>query len=73
MSTKINKGQIEIVKEFQVCFKGQEVNSSAAVLLKKLNITPFEYGMELVGVYSNGSILSPEIVAITPDSIIERF
>lgn len=73
MTTKINKGQIEIVKEFQVCFNGEEVTNSAAVLLKKLNITPFEYGMELIGVYSNGSILSPEIVSITPDSIVERF
>lgn len=73
MTTKINKGQIEIVKEYQVCFNGKEVNNSAAVLLKKLNITPFEYGMELVSVYSNGSILSPEIVSITPDSIVERF
>jgi len=42
-------------------------------LLKKLNITPFEYGMELVGVYDNGSILDPEIVSITPSSILEKF
>lgn len=73
VSTKINKGQIEIVKEFQVCTKGLEVNNSGAALLKKLNITPFEYGMELIAVYSNGSILTPDIVAITPDSIVERF
>lgn len=70
MSTKINKGAIEICKEFQVCYKGQEVNNSAAALLKKLNITPFEYGMELIGVYSNGSILSPEIVSLTPAVIL---
>lgn len=73
MSTKINKGQIEIIKEFQVCTKGMEVNNSGAALLKKLNITPFEYGMELIGVYSNGSILTPDIVSITPDSILEKF
>lgn len=73
VTTKINKGQIEIVKEFQVCIKGVEVNNSGAALLKKLNITPFEYGMELIGVYSNGSILTPDIVSITPDSIVERF
>lgn len=56
-----------------MCFKGQEVTNSAAVLLQKLNITPFEYGMELVGVYSDGSILSPEIVSITPSMILEKF
>ena len=73
ISTKINKGQIEIVKDFQVCIKGQPVTNSASALLKKLNITPFDYGMELVGVYDNGSILSPEIVSITPDIILQMF
>jgi large subunit ribosomal protein LP0 len=29
--------------------------------------------MELVGVYDNGSILDPEIVSITPSSILEKF
>lgn len=70
MSTKINKGQIEIVKEFQVCKKGELVNNSASVFLKKMNITPFEYGMEMVGVYSDGAILSPEMVNMTPELVL---
>lgn len=73
ISTKINKGQIEIVKDFLVCTKNTPVNNSAAALLKKLNITPFEYGMEIIGVYSAGSILDASIVSITPDSILAKF
>jgi len=67
------KGQIEIVNDFKACTNGEPVNSAAAALLKKLNITPFTYGMELVGVYDNGSILSPEVVSITPSDILAKF
>lgn len=49
------------------------MNNSAAALLKKLNITPFEYGMEIVSVYSAGSMLDASVVSITPDSILAKF
>jgi len=58
MSTKIQKGQIELMKEFPACRKGKMVNSSEATLLQKLDIKPFLYGMEMLNVYSEGSILS---------------
>ena len=48
MSTKIQKGQIELMKEFPACFKGRSVGTSEATLLQKLNIKPFLYGMELL-------------------------
>lgn len=73
ISTKILKGQIEIVNEFKACRTGEVVTSAASALLKKLNITPFTYGMELVGVYDNGSIIDPEVVSITPSDIITKF
>jgi len=37
ISTKIQKSQIEITKEFRVCTKGKKVANSEAVLLQKLN------------------------------------
>jgi hypothetical protein len=40
------------------------------VFLKKMNITPFEYGMEMIGVYSEGVILSPEMVNMTPEVVL---
>ena len=57
VSTKINKGQIEITKEFRVCTKGKKVKASEAALLKKLNIKPFEYGINVTTVYDDGAIL----------------
>lgn len=73
ISTKIQKGQIEITKDFTVCTKGKEVTNSEAVLLQKLSIKPFEYGMILLKVYDSGSILTPEILSLTPDEICKSF
>lgn len=57
VSTKIVKGQIEITKDFKVCTVGKKVKASEAALLKKLNLKPFEYGMRILTVYDNGSII----------------
>jgi large subunit ribosomal protein LP0 len=73
ISTKIQKGQIEIVKDFKVCEKGKVVSNSEATLLQKLGIRPFYYGMEVLSVYDDGSVLTPEILSISPDEIIQKF
>jgi large subunit ribosomal protein LP0 len=66
ITTKINKGQIEILKEVNVCKEGVMVGNSEAAFLKKLNMMPFLYGMDLHSVYDNGVMLSPKVAAITP-------
>lgn len=73
ISTKIQKSQIEITKEFKVCEKGRPVSNSEATLLQKLNIKPFAYGMEIISVYDDGSILTPEVISISPDDILKKF
>lgn len=73
MTTKIQKGQIEILKDYVVCKQGEEVSNSAAALLQKLGIKPFKFGMEMVSVYDDGNILSPEVVCLSPADIMARF
>lgn len=73
VSTKINKGQIEITKEFKVCTTGKKVKASEAALLKKLNVKPFEYGIKITKVYDDGAILPEEIVNLDPSQLIEKF
>ena len=73
ISTKINKGQIEITKDFKVCTKGKKVKASEAALLKKLNLKPFEYGMKIIGVYDDGAILPEEVVNIDPSNLLNKF
>lgn len=56
-----------------MCTKGKKVANSEAVLLQKLNLKPFEYGMEVKFVYDDGSILTPEIFKMSPDDILNKF
>jgi len=56
-----------------VCTKGKKVANSEAVLLQKLNLKPFEFGMEVKFVYDDGSILTPEVFKMSPDDIIAKF
>lgn len=46
IATKINRGQIEILKDVEIIKAGQRVGNSEAALLQKLNIRPFDYGLQ---------------------------
>jgi large subunit ribosomal protein LP0 len=69
ISTKIQKGQIEITKEFKVLEKGKKIGNSEAAILSKLNIKPFSFGMEILFVYDDGAILTPEVFNLDPESL----
>eukprot|EP01017_Pseudomicrothorax_dubius_P008176 TRINITY_DN12661_c0_g1_i1.p1 TRINITY_DN12661_c0_g1~~TRINITY_DN12661_c0_g1_i1.p1 ORF type:complete len:312 (+),score=135.21 TRINITY_DN12661_c0_g1_i1:11-946(+) len=71
--TKIQKTQIEIVKDVHLCKKGRKITNSEAVLLQRLNLKPFQYGMEVLTVYDDGSILSNELVSLSPDDVLKKF
>merc|ERR1712232_1439608 len=64
IATKIVKGQIELVSEFMLLKKQEKVSPSTAVLLTKLNIKPFEYGMEVEQVYQDGAVFSSAVLDI---------
>jgi len=72
-TTKIVKGQIEIVADLPLLKKDTKVGNNEAALLKKLNIRPFTYGLKLITVYDNGSTYSPEALNFTPDQVSELF
>ena len=73
ISTKIVKGQIEITKEFRVCTIGKKVKASEAALLKKLNYKPFAYGMKVISVYDDGSILPEAVLNLDPTALLGKF
>jgi large subunit ribosomal protein LP0 len=73
ISTKINKAQIEINKEFRVCTKGKKVTTSEAALLKKLDLKPFFFGMKFLKCYDSGSILDEEVLGISAEDILASF
>lgn len=73
IATKIVKGRIEITSPVDLLKKGDKVGNSEAVLLQKLDIRPFTYGLILEYVYDNGSLYSPDILDITDDILEAKF
>lgn len=73
IGTKIVKGTIEVLSEFPLLKVGEKVSASAAVLLGKLNIKPFEYGMEVLQVYQDASVFDAAVLDIKDDVLITKF
>eukprot|EP00918_Siedleckia_nematoides_P013537 GHVU01029490.1.p1 GENE.GHVU01029490.1~~GHVU01029490.1.p1 ORF type:complete len:278 (+),score=47.44 GHVU01029490.1:228-1061(+) len=73
ISTKIVKGQIEIQNEVHLLKKGDKVGASEATLLQKLDICPFDYGLEPTMVYDNGSVYEASVLDWSDDIILEKF
>jgi len=73
IGTKIVKGQIELVSEFPILKSGEKVSASAAVLLGKLSIKPFEYGIEVQQVYQDSAVFDAAVLDIKDDVLISKF
>merc|ERR1719324_2195522 len=73
IGTQIVKGQIELVADFAILKVGEKVSPSAAVLLTKLAIKPFEYGMEVHQVFQDGSVFDAAVLDISPDVLMTKF
>jgi len=73
IATKIVKGQIELISAFQILKDGEKVSASAAQLLTKLSIKPFNYKMEVEMVFQNGSVFPAAVLDIKEDVLISKF
>jgi len=73
IGTKIVKGQIELVSDFPILKIGDKVSPSAAVLLTKLSIKPFEYGMEVSQVFQDGAVFAAAVLDISDSVLISKF
>ena len=69
VSTKINKGNIEILSKIHIVKKGEKVGSSEATLLGKLGFKPFAYGLELTKVYDGGAFFDAAVLDITDEDM----
>jgi len=73
IGTKIQKGQIEIVNPVNLIMAGEKIGSSEAVLLQKLNIKPFDYGLNIISVYEDGSIFDPKVLDMSQADLANKF
>jgi large subunit ribosomal protein LP0 len=70
--TKINRGQIEMISRVHLVALGEKVGNSEAALLQKLDIRPFEYGLEIKQVYDDGECFDPAVLDLTEADIMGR-
>merc|ERR1719231_424420 len=73
IATKIVKGEIELISNFQILKVGEKVSASASVLLGKLGIKPFNYKMEVDQVFQNGGVFSAAVLDISEGVLIQKF
>merc|ERR1719473_1405999 len=73
IGTKIVKGQIELVTEFPILKIGQKVSASEQVLLTKLGIKPFIYGLQVKMVYQDGGVFDAAVLDISDGILISKF
>ena len=73
IATQIVKGQVELKTDTVVCQMGNKVSASEAALLTKLNIKPFEYGLEVQLVYQDGCVFDEAVLRISDDVLIGKF
>jgi len=73
ISTKITKGAIEILNDVELIKKGSKVQPGEAVLLQKLGVKPFTYGLQIIAVYDDGSVFEPSVLDISEADLLSRF
>jgi len=73
IATKIVKGQIEILNPVLLLKEGDKVGSSEAALLQKLNMEPFQYGLQVRACWEDGFSFSPDVLDVTDDDLVETF
>jgi len=73
IATKINKGAIDILSDHVVFKAGEKVSASAAMLLGKLKVKPFTYGLVILNCIENGSIFPLAVLELSDDDIANSF
>jgi len=73
IATKIERGNIAIINEVHFLHPGDKITSSHVVLLQKLNIMPFTYGILVKAVYENGCLFDAAVLSLSPADLLAKF
>jgi large subunit ribosomal protein LP0 len=73
IGTKIVKGQIELTTAFPILKEGKKVSASEQVLLTKLGVKPFNYGMEVKYVFQDASVFDAAVLDIKDEVLLSKF
>jgi len=73
ISTKISKGNIEILSDVEIIKAGRKVSPGEAALLQKLGVKPFTYGLQIMSVYEDGAVFDPSILDLSEADVLSKF
>ena len=73
IATKITKGSIEVIKQFPLAIAGEPVGSSQAVLMTKMGMKPFLYGLKVINYFDGESMIDVAVLDIEDADIRECF
>jgi len=73
ISTKINRGAIEIISNVTLCLPGEKVTSTAVALMSKMEMKPFFFGITVKFCYDEGEIFSAMVLDMTDQDLIDMF
>eukprot|EP00766_Chilomastix_caulleryi_P002932 gnl/Chilomastix_caulleri/396.p1 GENE.gnl/Chilomastix_caulleri/396~~gnl/Chilomastix_caulleri/396.p1 ORF type:complete len:314 (+),score=120.14 gnl/Chilomastix_caulleri/396:48-989(+) len=69
--TKLNKGNVEIVRDIELIKTGDKVTAGQVSLLQKLNMMPFFFSIKVTHVLENGMYYPASALKITDDKLEE--
>lgn len=72
----VEQGKIAIKKDATVAKKGDRITKELASVLRKLGVQPITIGLNIVAIYSNGSVYSKdalELVNVYPQKLSEAY
>jgi len=68
---RIEKGKVTIQKETVVLKAGEIITPQLANILNKLGLEPLEVGLDVLAVYEDGIIYTPNVLAVDPEEYIK--
>ncbi|MBR9689412.1 MAG: 50S ribosomal protein L10 [Candidatus Altiarchaeota archaeon] len=71
--SKIEKGQIKVIKDHVILKVGDKVTPVIANALGKLDMKPFELGLEVEAIVEDGMVFRKEILDVDLDELIAKF
>lgn len=69
---KIEKGQIVVLKDTLVLEEGDEVTPEVANALSKLDLKPFELGLEVQAVWEDGTVFPREVLDVDVQQVVDQ-
>lgn len=73
IATKISRGSIEILNDVHLIAEGDKVTASHVVLLGKMGIKPFSYGMKVQHVYEDGFVFAAAVLDMDENDLLNKW